>query len=87
MFVYELGGCGFEIPLLPRLYLIINKINEYIEENKYLTLFHSDKSKNTLKTYEDILRKIRDLIRSITKSRINKELNSLHNSDSYVAKK
>ena len=87
MFVYELGGCGFEIPLLSRLYLIINKINEYIEENKYLTLFPSDKSKNTLKTYEDILRKIRDLIRSITKSRINKELNSLHNSDSYVAKK
>ena len=70
-------------------YFIINKINEYIEETnggKYLTLFPSDKSKDTLKTYEDIWKEIKHLIRSITKSRINNELNSLHNSDSYVGK-
>ena len=42
-------------------YLIIKKINGYIEEksvNKYLTLVPTDNSKITLKTYEALLRKI-----------------------------
>ena len=37
------------------LYLIINKMNEYIKEcngNKYLTLVPTDESKNTLKKYQ-----------------------------------
>ena len=39
------------------LYLIINKINWYIEEsneNKYLTLVLTDESKYTLKKYEEL---------------------------------
>ena len=43
------------------LYLIIKKINGYIEEksvNKYLTLVPTDNSKITLKTYEALLSKI-----------------------------
>ena len=42
-------------------YLIIKKINGYIEEksvNKYLTLVPTDNSKIALKTYEALLRKI-----------------------------
>ena len=38
------------------LYLVINKINGYIEElngNEYLTLVPNDESKNTLKKYEE----------------------------------
>ena len=53
------------------LYLIINKINSYIEEsngNKYLTLVSTDKNKETLKKYEELLNTIRDLVRSITKN-------------------
>ena len=49
------------------LYLTTNKINEYIEErneNKYLTLVPTDKSKDTLKKYEELWTKIRYLIRS-----------------------
>ena len=51
------------------LYLIINKINRHIDENnevKYLTLVLTDEGKDTLKTYEELWNKIRDLIRSIT---------------------
>ena len=51
------------------LYLIINKINGYIEElhgNEYLTLVPNDESKNTLKRYEEPQIKIRYLIRSVT---------------------
>ena len=51
------------------LYLIINKINRYVEESngkKYLTQVPTDESKDTLKTYEELWNKIRDLIRSIT---------------------
>ena len=39
------------------LYLIINKINGYSRENngnKYLTLFPTDESKDTLKRYEEL---------------------------------
>ena len=53
------------------LYLIINKINRYIEEsngNKYLTLVSTDKNQETIKKYEELLNAIRDLIRSITKN-------------------
>ena len=51
------------------LYFIVNKINEYIEVisgNEYLTLVTVDESKDTLKRYEELWNKIRDLIRSIT---------------------
>ena len=43
----------------------MNKINEFTEEsneNKYLTLVLTDKSKDTLKKYGRLWSKIRDLI-------------------------
>ena len=46
------------------LYLLIDKINGYIEEssgNKYLMLLPNDNSKETLKKYEELWNKIRDL--------------------------
>ena len=55
------------------LYLIINKVNGYIDEhigNTYLTIVHTDESKDTLKKWK----KIKDLIRSIN-----------NNSDDYDA--
>ena len=68
------------------LYLIINKINGYIEEsnkNKHLTLVPTDESKDTLKKFEELWNKIRDLIRSatITQTIMTKniwEANSIH---------
>ena len=51
------------------LYVIIDQMNGYIEENngnKCLTLLFSDKSKNILKKYEKLFNKIRYLFRSIT---------------------
>ena len=51
------------------LYLIAHKVNGYIGEsnlNKYLTLFPTDESKDTLKNYKAQWDKIRYLIRSIT---------------------
>ena len=51
------------------LYLIINKINRHIKEsngNKIFKLVRTDKSKDTLKTYEDLWNKIRALVRSVT---------------------
>ena len=51
------------------LYLIIDKLDGYIEENygnKYLTLVLTDESKDTLKAYEELWSKVRDVIRSIT---------------------
>ena len=51
------------------LYLIINKINRHIKEsngNKYFKLVRTDKSKDTLKTYEELWNKIRALVRSVT---------------------
>ena len=50
------------------LYLTISKIYGHVEnsnENKYLTLVNTDESKDTLKKYEELWNKIRDLIRSI----------------------
>ena len=51
------------------LYLIIDKVDGYIEKsnrNKYLTLVFSGKNKDTLKKYMDLWDKIKDPIRSIT---------------------
>ena len=51
------------------LYLIINKMNGYIEEsneNKILTLVLTDESKDTPKKYEGLWKKIKNLIRTIT---------------------
>ena len=51
------------------LYLIIHKTNGHIEEsneNKYLSLVPTDKSKDTLKKYEELWLNIRDLVKSIT---------------------
>ena len=47
------------------LYLIINKVNGYFEEingNKYLTLVPTNESKEKIKKYEELWRKIRYLI-------------------------
>ena len=49
--------------------LIINKITRYIEENngnRYLMLLSVKESEDTLKKYEELWSKIRDLVRSIT---------------------
>ena len=51
------------------LYVIIDKLNGYIEEtngNKYLTLVPIDENKETLKKSEELWNKIRGLVRSIT---------------------
>ena len=51
------------------LYLVINKINGYIEGsngNRYLTLTITDKNRDTFKKYTELCDKIKDLIRSIT---------------------
>ena len=45
-------------------HLIINKRNGYIEESnvsRYLTLVPTDESKDTLKKYEELWSKIRDM--------------------------
>ena len=49
--------------------MIIDKMDSYIEEgsgNKYFTLVPTDENKDTLKKYEEMWSKIRDLIRSVT---------------------
>ena len=51
------------------LYLIVNKINEYVEEGigkTYLRLVLTDESKYTVKQYGELWNKIRDLIKLIT---------------------
>ena len=48
------------------LHLICNKTNRHIKKsngNKYLTPAPTDESKDTLKKYEDLWNKIRDIIR------------------------
>ena len=59
IFIYHIGYLTIKDLSYPRinsvnfLYLIINKINRYIEEssrNKYLTLVPTDESKHTLKS-------------------------------------
>ena len=49
-------------------YLIINKVDEYIDESnrtKNLTLDFSEKNKDTLKKYTKLWDKVKDLIRSV----------------------
>ena len=51
------------------LYLIFRYISRYFEKinwNKYLTLVHTNESKEKIKKYEELWIKIRDLIMSIT---------------------
>ena len=57
------------------LYLIIDKINEESNGNKYLMLVFTDKSKDTMTKHEELWNKIKSSIRSIT-----------NNSDSYDEK-
>ena len=70
------------------LYLIINKINGYIEESngtKCLTLVSTNENKDTLKRYEELWSKIRDLIISITNCLHNSNLNnSVNNDEKYM---
>ena len=70
------------------LYLIINKINGYIEESngtKCLTLVSAYENKDTLKRYEELWSKIRDLIISITNCLHNSNLNnSVNNDEKYM---
>ena len=52
------------------LYLIFSKANGYFEEingNKYLTLVHTNESKEKIERYEEVWSKVRDLVRLITK--------------------
>ena len=48
------------------LYIIINKVNRYIDEhnrNKYLTLVHTDKGKDAPKKHGELWEKVKDLTR------------------------
>ena len=50
------------------LYIFINKANRNFEEinkSNYLTLIPTNESKEKIRKYEELLSKIRDLIRSI----------------------
>ena len=55
-------------------YFIFGKVNGYFEEinkNKYLTLVPTNKNKEIIKKdYEELWRKIRDVIRSRTKNSV-----------------
>ena len=72
------------------LYLIIYKINGYIEKsdgNKYLKLVLTDEGKDILKKYEKLWTKIGDLIRSKTNDSGNyyeKYMKIKFNSDDYL---
>ena len=64
-----------KISSVNRLYLI-DKINLHIEESsgyEYLTLVRTDESKETLKKYQELWTKIKDLTRSITNNLDNYE--------------
>ena len=53
------------------LYLIFSKVNGYFKEinkNTYLTLVPTNESNELIRKYEELWSKIRDLIRSITKT-------------------
>ena len=52
------------------LYLMLNKMNRYFEENdgnKYITLVPTNESKEKIKKYKELWIKFRDLVRSVTK--------------------
>ena len=59
---------GYVTPISVKpLYLIINKVNECIEiynGNKFFMLVHADKSREALKTYKELWKKIKDFIKS-----------------------
>ena len=62
---------SMKINSINSLYLIISKVNEYFEEinkKRYLTLVLSNKENEKMKKYDELRRKIRDLIRLITKN-------------------
>ena len=62
--IYRVGQMTSVDSVKP-VYLIMNKIDECIEKsnrNKYLTLVPTDESKDTLKIYEELWNKMRDLI-------------------------
>ena len=46
----------------------MNGYREEINENEYLTLVHTNESKEKMKIFEELCIKIRDLIKSITKN-------------------
>ena len=48
----------------------MNRCFEEINENKYLTSTHTNKSENKIKQYEKLRSKIRYLIRSLTKNQM-----------------
>ena len=53
--------------------IIFNKVNGYFEdinESKYLTLVPTNERKDKIQRYEELWNKIRDLIRSITKTEV-----------------
>ena len=53
------------------LYLIFGKVNGYFEEingNKYLVLVPTYESKEIIQKYEEMMRRIRDSVMSITKN-------------------
>ena len=53
------------------LYFIFSKVNGYFEEidkNKYSTLVPTNESKEKIKKHEELWNKIKDLIKSITKT-------------------
>ena len=61
----------FKINIVNPLYLIFSKVNVYVEKinkDKYLTLVPTNESKEMIKKYEELLSKIRDLVRSATKN-------------------
>ena len=68
-FLVEIRKKTVKIYSANALYLIINKINGYIDEingQKYLTLVPTNESKEILKKYEKLWTKKRDHIRIIT---------------------
>ena len=68
-FLVEIRKKTVKIYSANALYLIINKINGYIDEingKKYLTLVPTNESKEILKKYEKLWTKKRDHIRIIT---------------------
>ena len=77
IFIYYMGyvmikdSKYLKINSINPLYLIIDKVDAYFEElngNKYLTLVHTNESKETIEEYEELWSKIRDLIRPIIKN-------------------
>ena len=55
------------------LHLIINKVNGYFQEinkNKYLALVPFNESKEKIKRYKELWSKIKDLLRSMTKTQM-----------------